>query len=80
MIKNTTFGLWRKYLRIEYRTFGVKRISTKVQPIKMSFTSYESASDSNQDSPLIIMHGLFGSKSNWNSLSKALHNLTNRKV
>ncbi|XP_050544903.1 protein ABHD11-like [Daktulosphaira vitifoliae] len=80
MINYKSFRLWRTYLGTEYRTYDVKKISTRIEPVKMSFTSYESASDSNQDSPLIIMHGLFGSKSNWNSLSKSLHNLTNRKV
>ncbi|XP_076176752.1 sn-1-specific diacylglycerol lipase ABHD11 isoform X2 [Ptiloglossa arizonensis] len=30
--------------------------------------------------PIVIMHGLFGSKNNWNSLSKAIHQQTDRKV
>ncbi|KOX71664.1 Abhydrolase domain-containing protein 11 [Melipona quadrifasciata] len=30
--------------------------------------------------PIIIMHGLFGSKTNWNLLSKTIHRDTNRKV
>lgn len=55
-------------------------MSTKLEPIKMSYTSYESAADGGQKLPIIIMHGLFGSKSNWNSLSKNLHNMTRRKV
>ena len=32
------------------------------------------------DWPVIIMHGLLGSKANWNAMSKMLHNKTNRKV
>lgn len=55
-------------------------MSTKPEPIKMSYTSYESAADGGQKPPIIIMHGLFGCKSNWNSLSKTLHNMTRRKV
>ncbi|XP_078040021.1 sn-1-specific diacylglycerol lipase ABHD11 isoform X2 [Augochlora pura] len=30
--------------------------------------------------PIIIMHGLFGSKNNWNMLSKSIHQQTDRKV
>lgn len=51
-------------------------------PVKLAYTSYESVKDNEQDAkdPIIIMHGLFGSKNNWNSLSKAIHEKTNRKV
>ncbi|XP_050434555.1 protein ABHD11-like [Adelges cooleyi] len=80
MIKSKATCLLRTYLLSDYRTISCRQMSMKSKPVKMSYTSYESASDSNQDSPLIIMHGLFGSKSNWNSLAKALHNLTSRKV
>ncbi|XP_058803476.1 protein ABHD11 [Phymastichus coffea] len=52
-------------------------------PIKLAYASYESTKekvDENVKSPILIMHGLFGSKSNWNSLSKIIHQKTNRKV
>lgn len=41
----------------------------------MAFTSYENLYNSNIASspPLVIMHGLFGSRNNWNSLCKAIH-------
>lgn len=47
----------------------------------MAYTSYE-ATDENSKSgyPVIIMHGLLGSKTNWSSLSKAIHHKTKRKV
>ncbi|XP_014256407.1 protein ABHD11-like [Cimex lectularius] len=53
-----------------------------ISPIKMSFASYESTNidDLTGKSPLLIMHGIFGSKSNWHSLSKTLHLKTKRKV
>ncbi|CAO1352826.1 unnamed protein product [Diamesa hyperborea] len=38
--------------------------------VPLAFTNYENKSS--ESPPLIIMHGLFGSKSNWNSLCKAL--------
>jgi hypothetical protein len=48
----------------------------------MAYTSYESTKPSfvSTDWPVIIMHGLLGSKANWNAMSKMLHNKTNRKV
>ncbi|XP_011633101.1 protein ABHD11 isoform X1 [Pogonomyrmex barbatus] len=51
-------------------------------PIKLAYISYETLKESEQNAkePIIIMHGLFGSKNNWNSLSKAIHLKTKRKV
>lgn len=48
----------------------------------MAYASYESTKPSvlNSDAPIIIMHGLMGSKGNWNSLSKAIHSRTKLKV
>jgi hypothetical protein len=48
----------------------------------MAYTSYESTKPSfiSKDWPVIIMHGLLGSKANWNAMSKMLHSKTNRKV
>lgn len=80
MIKSKVF-LAQTCLFKEYLMSNCTRlVSTKLEPIKMSYTSYESAEDSKQKPPLIIMHGLFGCKSNWNSLSNALHRMTHRKV
>lgn len=50
-------------------------------PVKLAYASYESLNESeNAKNPVIIMHGLFGSKNNWNSLSKAIHQKTKRKI
>ncbi|XP_012215498.2 sn-1-specific diacylglycerol lipase ABHD11 [Linepithema humile] len=51
-------------------------------PVKLAYASYESVNGTEQDAkqPIMIMHGLFGSKNNWNSLSKAIHQKTKRKV
>lgn len=40
--------------------------------IQMSYTGFDTSKAIAPIPPLIIMHGLFGSKTNWNSLSKAL--------
>ena len=58
-------------------------IFSNSKPVKLAFISYESMKDVTQTStlfPIIIMHGLLGSKNNWNSLSKTIHKETGRKV
>uniref|UniRef100_A0ABD2XNQ8 sn-1-specific diacylglycerol lipase ABHD11 n=1 Tax=Trichogramma kaykai TaxID=54128 RepID=A0ABD2XNQ8_9HYME len=52
------------------------------KPVKLAYASYESTNHEALDTkaPILIMHGLFGSKSNWNSLSKTIHQKTKRKV
>ncbi|KAF5281677.1 hypothetical protein FQR65_LT14607 [Abscondita terminalis] len=58
--------------------------ATALEPINMAFASYESTSTYGdaQPSPLIIMHGMLGSKANWNSLCKAFQKQTDpqRKI
>ncbi|XP_013147006.1 PREDICTED: alpha/beta hydrolase domain-containing protein 11-like [Papilio polytes] len=51
------------------------------ETVDLAYASYESTSDENcTRPPLIILHGLLGSKNNWNSMSKAIHRTTGRKV
>lgn len=57
----------------------------KIEPVNLSYASYEtttSFTEGKEPPPLIVMHGLFGSKANWNSLCKAYHKKTvpQRKV
>ncbi|XP_076397169.1 sn-1-specific diacylglycerol lipase ABHD11 isoform X2 [Megachile rotundata] len=49
-----------------------------VIPVKLAYISYESMNGNKNalKQPVIVMHGLFGSKNNWNSLSKAIHQQT----
>lgn len=53
-----------------------------LEPVKMSYATFESTLAQNNTSPLIVMHGLFGSKSNWKSLCKTIQKKSNpqRKV
>lgn len=48
----------------------------KIQPVDLAYASYESTDIGYGSTPLVIMHGLLGSKNNWNSLSKAFHKKT----
>lgn len=52
------------------------------ETVDLAYASYEATSDSKDSSlpPLVILHGLLGSKNNWNSMSKAIHKKTGRKV
>jgi len=40
----------------------------------------ESESSASSGSPVILLHGMFGSKSNWKSIGKALNKRTGRKI
>ncbi|XP_075228102.1 sn-1-specific diacylglycerol lipase ABHD11-like [Lycorma delicatula] len=72
-------------VNINYRTTRKKSSFQKenVKPIKMAFSviGKDAKSVSKIDKyPIIIMHGLFGSKMNWSSLAKVFHTETNKKV
>ena len=57
--------------------------STSRKCVDLEFNVYESnGRETSQGLPVVIMHGLFGSKFNWNSLAKAINAKTepNRKV
>lgn len=55
------------------------------EPVNISYATYESTRSyipNEEPAPLIVMHGLFGSRTNWNSHCKAFHQKTvpQRKV
>lgn len=55
--------------------------SSFVETVELANSSYESTDDeTSQRPPVVILHGLLGSKNNWNSMSKAIHRSTGRKV
>ncbi|XP_044764071.1 protein ABHD11 [Coccinella septempunctata] len=56
----------------------------RLEPVKLAYATYENTlpvQDIHQN-PLVVMHGLFGSKSNWNSLCKVFQQKTkpSRKI
>ncbi|PSN43465.1 hypothetical protein C0J52_03218 [Blattella germanica] len=57
------------------------KIGESIQPVKLAYSSYESTKPTSNpiEWPVIIMHGLLGSKANWNAMSKMLHSKTKRK-
>ena len=48
--------------------------------MKIEYAQIDAAEGKEHLSPLFIHHGLFGSKQNWRSLSKAFNSRTGRKV
>lgn len=55
--------------------------SDNAETVDLAYASYESTADPESSRPpLVILHGLLGSKNNWNSMSKAIHRTTGRKV
>ncbi|KAF7406497.1 hypothetical protein HZH68_005866 [Vespula germanica] len=63
-------------------TYKTLNNSSIAEPVKLAYASYESMKENLNltINPIVIMHGLFGSKNNWNSLSKAIHQNSQRKV
>ncbi|XP_014214305.1 protein ABHD11 [Copidosoma floridanum] len=85
IIKNCSASLYSlpSRLNIIFKNRGVSSSRSHQTPVKLAYASYESTkevSDGSPKSPILIHHGLFGSKSNWNSLSKTIHQKTKRKV
>ena len=66
-------------LRLSYRSFhSSTRCSQKAVPL-----AYNTASPKNPDDklkPLLIFHGLFGSKINWKSMSSQFAQRTGREI
>ncbi|XP_023175930.1 protein ABHD11 [Drosophila hydei] len=62
-------------VRYQYR-----RHYANVPAIAMSHEQFDGSAPDASRSPLITMHGLFGSKQNWRSISRALAKQTNRRV
>ncbi|VVC92600.1 unnamed protein product [Leptidea sinapis] len=55
--------------------------STYAETVEVAYSTYESTDvDTSKQPPLVILHGLLGSKNNWNSMSKAIHKTTGRKI
>lgn len=53
----------------------------KLEPINMAYTSYEAISPQSQNSsPILILHGILGSKTNWNAMSRQISLKMLRKV
>ncbi|KAF4613843.1 hypothetical protein D9613_008090 [Agrocybe pediades] len=64
--------------RLPCQTRGLARVTghihgSDVVPVELSYTSFVPENGNATEGPLVILHGLFGSKRNWGSICKALH-------
>ncbi|XP_045454189.1 protein ABHD11-like isoform X2 [Melitaea cinxia] len=73
--KLCTNTLWRQYPIITRSATTTSNTET----VDLAYSSYEFTDDTSSLPPLVILHGLLGSKNNWNSMSKAIHKTTGRK-
>ncbi|KAI0044287.1 alpha/beta-hydrolase [Auriscalpium vulgare] len=55
-------------------------LSTRIEPVDLHYDVVPPADGSKTDKPLVILHGLFGMKRNWHSLSKAFSRDLKRPV
>ncbi|KAI8371527.1 Alpha/Beta hydrolase protein [Radiomyces spectabilis] len=68
-------------LQRSYRSLAVKSVrcfSTATRAVDLAFEKYPTAKATKP--PIVICHGLFGSKQNWNSLAKAMSSRFSRDV
>jgi len=49
-------------------------------PVRLAYDSIDANSDGEDLPPLVILHGLFGSKTNWRTLAKRFHRDTGRQI
>ncbi|KAI0775269.1 alpha/beta-hydrolase [Trametes elegans] len=85
MLRSTLLSpsLFREPLRSSCRRFGVlqsRTVSSQIKPIELHFDTVAPPDGNETRNPLVILHGLFGTKRNWGSLSKAFAKDLNRPV
>lgn len=73
--------IWNPNEIIKRNFFWVfrKQKSQEIEPVRLAYTTYKDILDDSK-SPLVVIHGLFGSKSNWRSMCKAFNAKTRRKI
>ncbi|KAF9363383.1 hypothetical protein BGX34_004290 [Mortierella sp. NVP85] len=63
------------------RSIATARTSELASPVPLSFTEVpKPSSQAALSQPIVILHGLFGSKQNWKALSKAMASRLNTRV
>ncbi|XP_046803333.1 protein ABHD11 [Lucilia cuprina] len=58
----------------------IRSYSHNALPVEMACNVFEGKHTDNSKAPVMIMHGLFGSKQNWRAVSRSLESKTNRKI
>lgn len=78
MYQKITLNLLTSVLKPNSLHQSYKYYSKKINPVDLAYTSLENlkSADRKTTPPLVIMHGLNGSKKNFNSISLKLHEKT----
>ncbi|KAK9875584.1 hypothetical protein WA026_009387 [Henosepilachna vigintioctopunctata] len=61
---------------LKFSRYYIQRGNAIPDYVNLAYVTYESTSSETFANPLIIMHGLFGAKSNWNTLCKKYYEKT----
>jgi len=71
----------RIHPQLSVRSIATARASELTSPVPLSFTEVPKPSpQAALSQPVVILHGLFGSKQNWKALSKAMASRLNTRV
>ncbi|XP_064612716.1 sn-1-specific diacylglycerol lipase ABHD11-like [Liolophura sinensis] len=73
--------LFRETILRTLQVHAVRQYTTSppVKPVKLAYATYQETNLEESDTPVLILHGLFGSKTNWQTIAKAFSN-TGRKI
>jgi len=58
---------------------GVSDTETETDAVKLAYDDYNSNTETSL-SPLVISHGMLGSRHNWTTIAKQLHKVTGRRI
>ena len=72
----STLGLCSKRLPVKYSAL-FSNCPVRTIAVTLAYQKYEAKSEG---TPLLVIHGLFGSKRNWTTFCKAYNELTGREV
>lgn len=74
------FGVVSNCLRFSSFGANVTRKYENTASVQMAYTVYEEKENDGALPPLIVMHGLFGSRNNFRSIGRAVSSTTGRMV
>ncbi|XP_014249565.1 protein ABHD11-like [Cimex lectularius] len=72
----------RALARLACRTQSIMtaRDQSDLRTVSLAYAMYDPDPVVDKESPIFVLHGLFGSKMNWNTMSKNLASITKRRV
>jgi len=62
------------------RKFSISAATFSNEPVSLMYDEYKSKQDESSLRPLVICHGMLGSRHNWTSIAKQINKLTDRRI